>query len=128
MRKIALLLFLIMIIVLGAVLLGNRANQDMRLSKEIDSELAQGVKQIDLSTMPKFEWKTVGVFGPYTTNEQIEDAMNIQFSGDNGGIDVLDDRFLLVFSDGKNAIETVVLSREYGDFFIEGNKVLIVEK
>ncbi|PIC89361.1 hypothetical protein CSV71_10600 [Sporosarcina sp. P21c] len=127
MRKIALILLIITIIILGAVFLANRASQDMILRKEIHSMLEQGAKQIDLTTMTDFEWNAVEVFGPYTTNEIIEDSMDIRFKGDNGGIEVLEDRFLLVFADGKNAVKTAVLSRKYGDFTIKDNKILIVK-
>ena len=53
--------------------------------------------------------------------------MGIQFKGDNGGIERIENRFLLVFANGKNAVKTVVLSREYGDFTIKDNKLLIVK-
>ncbi|PID22847.1 hypothetical protein CSV61_04185 [Sporosarcina sp. P3] len=126
MRKTAWILLIIMII-LGIVFLGNRASQDAILSKDIHLALEQEEKQIDLTTMTSFEWDAVEVFGPYTTNEIIEDSMDIRFRGDNGGIDVLEDRFLLVFADEKNAVKTVVLSRKYGDFLIKDNKILLVE-
>lgn len=127
MRKIALILLIITIIILGVVFLGNRASQDTILSKKIHSMLEQGAKQIDLTTITDFEWNAVEVFGPYTTNEIIEDSMDIRFKGDNGGIDILEDRFLLVFADEKNAVKTAVLYRKYGDITIKDNKILIVK-
>lgn len=127
MRKTAWILLIITMIILGVVFLGNRASQDAILSKEIHSALEQEEKQIDLTTKTSFEWDAVEVFGPYTTNEIIEDSMDIRFRGDNGGIDVLEDRFLLVFADEKNAVKTAVLSRKYGDFLIKDNKMLLVE-
>lgn len=78
--------------------------------------------------MADFEWDAVKAFGPYTTNEIIDDSMGIQFKGDNGGIERIENRFLLVFANGKNAVKTVVLSREYGDFTIKDNKLLIVKQ
>lgn len=54
--------------------------------------------------------------------------MGIKFKGDNGEIDNLDDRFLLVFADDKYAVKTVVLSRKYGSYSIRDNKFLIVER
>ncbi|PIC84919.1 hypothetical protein CSV72_16340 [Sporosarcina sp. P20a] len=127
MRKIALIVLIITLIILSAIFLGNRASQDTILGKEIHSILEQEEKQMDLTTMTDFEWDAVEVFGPYSTNEIIEDSMDIRFKGDNGGIDVLEDRFLLVFANGKNAVKTVVLSRKYGNFTIKDNKILIVE-
>ncbi|ARF18678.1 hypothetical protein [Sporosarcina ureae] len=127
MRKTAWILLIITMIILGVVFLGNRASQDAILSKDIHSALEQEEKLIDLTTMTSFEWGAVEVFGPYTTNEIIEDSMDIRFRGDSGGIDVLEDRFLLVFADEKNAVKTAVLSRKYGDFLIKDNKILLVE-
>ena len=54
--------------------------------------------------------------------------MEIKFKGNNGGIDILEDRFLLVCADGKYAIKTVVLSREYGNYDIKDSKFLSVEQ
>lgn len=127
MRKIVFILIIIAIVILSAVFLGSRASQDMILSKEIHSMLEQGIKQIDLTTMTDFEWDAVEAFGPYTTNEIIEESMNIRFKGDTGGIEVIENRFLLVFADEKNAVRTVVLSREYGDFTIKNKRLLIVK-
>lgn len=127
MRKITWTLLIIMFLILGVVFWGNRASQDGILSKEISSRLEQGEKQIDLTTMTEFEWDAVDVFGPYTTNDIIEDSMDIRFRGDNGGIDVIENQFLLVFADKKKAVKTAVLYRKYGDFKINDNKTLIVE-
>lgn len=127
MRKIAGILLIVASIFLSVAFFANRASQDGILSKEIHQMFEQGTKQIELTTMTDFEWDTVDVFGPYTTNEMIEDSMGIRFKGSNGGLDLLEDRFLLVFANEKRAIKTAVLSREYGDFRIEDNKKLIVE-
>lgn len=126
MRKTARIVLIITIIILSVVFLRNRASQDTILSKEIHAILEREEQQIDLTLMTDFEWDAVEVFGPYTTNEIIEDSMDIRFRGDNGGIDVLEDRFLLVFADEKNAVKTAVLSRKYGDFLIKDNKMLLV--
>lgn len=127
MRKKALILFILTIFILGLIYLRGWASQDVVLGKEIHAMFEQGEKQIDLTTMTDFEWDAVGVFGPYTTNDIIEDSMDIRFKGDTGGIDSLEDRFLLVFADKKKAVKTAVLYRKYGDFKIEGNKMLILE-
>ncbi len=54
--------------------------------------------------------------------------MNIEFKGDNGGIDLLDDRFLLVFANEKHAVKTVVLSRKHGTYTIKDNRLLVVDR
>ncbi len=127
MKKVVYLVFIIVFIGLIINLFANQASQDTDLAKEIDSLLEKGKTQIDLTDITNFKWTQVGLFGPYTTVESIEDAMNIRFKGDNGGIDILDDRFLLVFANEKHAIKTVVLSREHGAYTKKDNKLLLID-
>lgn len=127
MKKIIYSALMIVIILLFVGYLGNRASQDTVLSKDIHALLEQGAKQMELTAMTDFEWDAVSAFGPYTTNDIIEDSMGIQFKGDSGGIEVIENRFLLVFANGKHAVKTVILSREYGDYAIKNNKLLIVQ-
>lgn len=127
MKKIGYIILIAAIPVLFVQFFWNHASQDTILGKDIHALLEQGEKQIDLTTLTDFEWVAVEVFGPYTTNEIIEDSMNIQFKGDNGGIDILEDRFLLVFANQKHAVKTVVLFRKYGDFTIKDHKLLVVK-
>jgi len=90
--------------------------------------LEKGETQIDLTGLTNFKWTQVSLFGPYTSDGVIEDSMNIEFKGDNGGIDYLDDRFLLVFANEKHAVKTVVLSRGNGTYTIKDNKILVVDR
>ncbi|TGN33106.1 hypothetical protein [Lysinibacillus sp. S2017] len=128
MKKIIYVILIIAAVGLAVTLLGNRASQDTVLAEEINSFLENGETQIDLTGVTNFNWTQVSVFGPYTTDETIEDSMGIKFKGDNGEIDILDDRFLLVFADEKYAVKTVVLSMQHGTYTIKNNKVLIVEQ
>lgn len=128
MKKVVYTILIIATVGLAVTLLGNRASQDTVLAMEIESLLENSETQIDLTKLTDFNWTQVGVFGPYTSNEVIEDSMGIKFNGDNGGIDILEDRFLLVFADEKYAVKTVVLSRKYGNYDIKDNKFLSVEQ
>ena len=127
MKKMVYAILSIAAVGLAVTLLGNRASQDTILAKEIDSLLENGETQIDLTGVTDFNWTQVSVFGPYTSEEAIEDSMGIKFKGDNGGIDILDDRFLLVFAYEKYAVKTVVLSRKHGSYSIKDNEFLSVE-
>ena len=127
MKKYICVILIISVIGLAFILLGNRASQDTVLAKEITSLLEIGETQIDLAELTDFNWTKVDVFGPYTSNEDMEDSMGIIFKGDNGGIDILDDRFLLVFANDKYAVKTVVLSRKYGSYSIRINRYLSVK-
>lgn len=128
MKRIVYIVSFIVIIGLSVNLLENRASQDTGLAKEIDSLLKKGETQIDLTRLTNFKWTQVSLFGPYTTDESIEDLMNIEFKEDNGGIDLLDDRFLLVFANEKHAVKTVVLSRKHGTYTIKDNRLLVVDR
>lgn len=127
MRKVVYVIFIITTIGLAIASLGNRASQDTVLAEEIDSLLEKGEIQIDLTGVTDFNWTQVNLFGPYTTDKTIEESMSIKFKADNGGIDILDDRFLLVFAYEKYAIKTVVLSRKHGTYTIKDNKFLNME-
>ncbi|MGE7690005.1 hypothetical protein ACQKMI_12460 [Lysinibacillus sp. NPDC097214] len=127
-KKVVYVILIIAAIGLAVTLFGNRASQDTVLAKEINSFLENGETQIDLTGVTDFNWTQVSVFGPYTSDKAIEDLMDIKFKGDNGGIDILDDRFLLVFAYEKYAVKTVVISRKYGTYTIKDNKFLIVEQ
>lgn len=128
MKKIGYVILIIAVIGLAFTLLGNRASQDTVLAKEIDTLFEASETKIDLTELTDFKWTQVAVFEPYTSNKDIEDSMSIKFKGDNGNIDILDDRFSLVFADDKYAVKTVVLSREYGSYSIIDNKFLNVEQ
>lgn len=52
--------------------------------------------------------------------------MGIKFKGNNGAIDIIDGRFLLVFADDKHAVKTVVLSMKPGSYTIKDNQFLMV--
>ncbi|BDH60281.1 hypothetical protein MTP04_04110 [Lysinibacillus sp. PLM2] len=125
MKKIVYILLMIAIVIIMVELFWNRASLDTKLSEGIQSLIEQGEKEIDLTTLTDFEWNVAEEFGPYTTNEAIEESMDIRFKGDNGGIDILDDRILIVFANENNAVRTVVLKRF--DVTIRDNKILIIE-
>ncbi|ATP39550.1 hypothetical protein CSE16_05515 [Solibacillus sp. R5-41] len=99
--------------------------EDPITSGEIHALIEQGETQIDLTKLTDLEWTDVRAFGPYTTDEMIEDSMGVKFLF--GGIDVMETNFLLVFANDKKVVKTVSISRKYGDYSIKDNKFLIVE-
>ena len=124
-------LFVILILVVIGIIVTSfekRASQDKELAKEIDALLEKGENDIDLTRLTDFNWTQVNVFQPYTSDKDIEHMMAIKFKGDNGGIDILDDRYLLVFANEKRAIKTVVLSIKHGKYRVLDQKYLIVEE
>jgi len=95
---------------------------------KIASAVKAGETKIDLKEVTNTEWTNVGIMIPYTSDEAIEEYMDIEFTGNNRGIDMLDDRFLLVFADDKTDVKTVKLSNEELVYHIEDNRYLIIEK
>lgn len=95
---------------------------------KIASAVKAGETKIDLKEVTNTEWTNVGIMIPYTSDEAIEEYMDIEFTGNNQGIDMLDDRFLLVFADDKTDVKTVKLSIEEVVYHIENNRYLIIEE
>lgn len=127
MYKIMFTILIITILGLLGTFFWNNIDEDPITAGEIHSLLEQGETQIDLTTLTNLEWTTVDLFGPYTTDEMIEESTGIKFNFLFGGIDVMETNFLLVFADDKKAIKTINLSRKYGDYTVKDNKFLIVE-
>lgn len=125
MKKMIFVILVIIAIAVIATLLQPRPDKD--LAQEIETLLENGETTIDLKAITDFEWTQVEVFGPYTSDEVIEDTMGIKFRGDNGGIDYLDSIVLLVFADEMKDVKTVVLSRKYGSYSVKENEKLSVE-
>lgn len=110
---------------LGLYILG-KETKDPITSGEIHALLQQGETQIDLTKLTDLEWTEVGAFGPYSTDETIEESMGVKFLF--GGIDVIETNFLLVFAKDNKVVKTLSISREYGDYSIKDNQFLIVNK
>lgn len=88
--------------------------------------LEQGETVIDLTEVTKFEWTQVDAFGPYTTTDMIEEAMDISIRF--GGGEVLESDFELVFANDERKLSSVTLSRKYGDYSVHDNRYLVVKK
>ncbi|MER2008002.1 MAG: hypothetical protein ABS939_11195, partial [Psychrobacillus sp.] len=119
-------IIVIVVIILGSLLLfwGSQAGENTISANDIYTLIEQGETQIDLTKLTDLEWTQVDVFGPYTTDEMIEDSMDIQFNFLFGGIDVLETDFLLVFANEKKPVKKIYLSRKYGDYTVKDNKIL----
>lgn len=110
------------------VTISNRAERDMTFEEEIIALMAQGQKEIDLRELTTEEWAKAALFPPYTTNEVIEETMDIRFSGDNGQIDLLDCCFLLILATDEEAVKTAMLPMHYGIEEIREHRVLILRE
>ncbi|MER1985872.1 MAG: hypothetical protein ABS948_08280 [Solibacillus sp.] len=93
---------------------------------ELIDLLEQGETTIDLTEVADFEWVQVDAFGPYSTTDVVENAMGISIRF--GGIDVTESQFLLIFANDKEIVASVSLNRKYGDYSVQDNRYLMVEK
>ncbi|MER1987740.1 MAG: hypothetical protein ABS949_03925 [Solibacillus sp.] len=121
-------MYLVLVMALAAILFttfSNRATQDPALAEEIVALFEQGQTEIDLTEITTFDWTKAELFGPYTTDEVIEESMDITFKGDNGHIDLLDDRVLLVFANDQYAVKTVVLQLNCS---LRDHKMLLIQE
>ena len=121
------LIYTILIITFTSLLglfIWQKETEDPITSGEIHALIEQGETQIDLTKLSDLEWTEAGAFGPYSTDETIEESMGVNFLF--GGIDVMETTFLLVFAKDKKVVKTVSISREYGDYYIKDNQFLIV--
>jgi len=124
MRKISVLLLIIAVIISIAFFIKSLQKQHSISSDDIYIHIKAGEMQLDLAALANFEWDTVHAFGPYTTDEMIENSTGIKFRF--GRIDVTDSEFLLVFAKEEKPVETIYLSRKYGDYKIVENRFLAV--
>lgn len=125
-RKINSILLTFALIITLVFAIRNLDDQLSISSEDIHALIEAGEMQIDLAKLTNFEWDTVHVFGPYTTDEMIEDSTGIKFIF--GGIDVSESSFLLLFAHADKPIKKIYLSRKYGDYKIVKNKFLVFEK
>jgi len=125
MRKIIVLLLIIAVIIFIAFITNIPNKLHSISSEDIYTEIEAGEMQLDLAALANSGWDSVHVFGPYTTDEMIEDSTGIQFRFH--GIDVKESEFLLVFANKKKPIKSIYLSRTYGDYKIAENRFLVIE-
>ncbi|MEK4424675.1 hypothetical protein [Solibacillus sp. FSL K6-1523] len=127
MKKLIYTFLIITFTVLLGLFIWEKETEDPITRGEIHALLEQGETQIDLTTITDLEWTEVRAFGPYSTDEIIEESMGVKFLS-IGGIDVMETNFLLVFAKNKKVVKTVSISRNYGDYYIKDDKFLIVDK
>lgn len=90
------------------------AKQHPQLEKAIKEAVAS--KEDSLSLSEYGEWKEMHTFGPYTTNEMIEEKLGRKFRGPSLASDDLN--FLLVLVDTKNSVRYALLPRTTEDYII----------
>lgn len=110
------------------LLLLYQQSRDTLSSEEIYALIEQGETEIDLTKLTDLEWTTAGIYGPYTRGKDIKQDMGIASPFSLIGIDVPENRFLLVLVDDGRVVETLYLSREYGDYLMVDERVLVVEE
>lgn len=90
--------------------------------------LEQGESTIDLQQLTDKEWTKVNVFGPYSEPNWIEEWFDAEFKLFQSSGTVSENKFLLVFAKDDKIVQTVSLSRQYGDYDVQDNRYLIVQE
>lgn len=95
--------------------------------QKIYEAIEQSNTEVNLTELTDMGWTSAGVFGPYSRGKYIRQAMEISSSFSLLGVDVPENRFLLVLVDDGRVVETLYLLREYGDYLMVDERVLVVE-
>lgn len=105
-------------LVAGVVILRsaeNRSSLEASLSTAIRA--APDGDTLQLNEVTDFAWERLYLFGPYTTDGVINEALGFNWSGAaDTGIGQSDGHNLLVFVDGQEVVDWAMLGRAVGDF------------
>ena len=126
MKRFLQILACIFIIALVVYVFQPRVDVDSKLSKHFQQLVDQKVETIDLRKETDFDWTESYLFAPYTSQEELEDTLQANYIGNDGGIETRDDRFLLVFKNGEKIVKAVILSRDHSDYRLEQSSTLVV--
>lgn len=79
--------------------------------------------EVSIKTLAKFNWDKAILFEPYTTQDEINELLGVDFK-DPSNIDMRDDIYLLVFLSDSKVVQYAEINRQQSDFSIEENEYL----
>jgi hypothetical protein len=102
----------------------SNVQQNKKLEESIHSVVENKSKnEIDISSMAKFTWDKAFIFPPYTTQESIDEQLDVHFK-DPSNIDMGDDIYLLVFLNEGKVVQYANIKRQQSDFSVGEKKFL----
>ena len=89
---------------------------DSTLGDRITAKVSEGPgTTVRLADLTDFHWQRLYVFGPYASQQRIDDTLGFSWP-DPSGIQSSDSLVLLVFVDGSRVVSYVEQPRSAGDF------------
>lgn len=91
---------------------------DKKLENRINLEIKK-TNSLDLSNYKDFQWDSVILLPPYTNIERVEKENDLDLSGVNEDIEILDTFKILVFLKDRKIVKYVEINSVLGDFVAE---------
>ncbi|NMD69259.1 hypothetical protein HHO41_03090 [Bacillus sp. DNRA2] len=90
--------------------------------------------EVSIKSLANFNWDKAILFEPYTTQEEINELLGVDFK-DPSNMDMRDDIYLLVFLSDSKVVQYAEINRQQSDFSIEekedltpSNDLIIIER
>jgi hypothetical protein len=105
-----------------------KKSEEQRQSAQLSEKIGQGIEgkrngkeriEVDFAALTDFSWDKLYIFTPYTSAETISRKLGFKWSGANT-IEYSESINLIVFVKGSKVVRYLELSREYGDFTVDG--------
>jgi hypothetical protein len=121
-RSLPFSLFLVFVMVVGCNNNGVKHNKDFE--KSIYSMVKDRTnKEIEVNSIVDFKWDKAYLFEPYSTEEQFEKQLGVEYE-DPSHISSRDDIYLLVFLHEGKVVQYAEIDRQRGDFSTGGKEYL----
>ncbi|KZZ83041.1 hypothetical protein [Bacillus sp. SJS] len=114
MKWVTALLILFFIAVSGC---SQNVKESQSLKKDIRSEMNLHKSEFRLSHAADFSWEKAYIFGPYTTEDEIEKELGMPFKNESN-LEQREDMNIIVFVKGNRVIMYAEIPRSYGDFLV----------
>ncbi|MFZ7945979.1 hypothetical protein [Neobacillus sp. 19] len=118
----------VIIVILSLYLLVGCSDSNVHQNKKLEESIHTVVEnksksEINITSLAKFTWDKAFIFPPYTTQESIDEQLDVHFK-DPSNIDKRDDIYLLVFLNKGKVVQYAEIKRQKSDFSIGEKKFL----
>ena len=110
----------IIVIIFSLLLLVGCSQSSLQQNTELEETIHSVIKdknisEINTNSLTNFDWDKAFLFAPYTTQESIEEQLDVDFK-DPSKIDIRDDIYLLVFLNDNKAVHYAEINRQQSEF------------
>ncbi|MDN3015703.1 hypothetical protein PH210_05705 [Paenibacillus sp. BSR1-1] len=118
----------VIIVIFSLYLLVGFSDSNVRQSKKLEESIHTVVEnksksEIDITSLANFTWDKAFIFPPYTTQESIDEQLDVHFK-DPSDIDKRDDIYLLVFLNKGKVLQYAEIKRQKSVFSVGEKKFL----